>query len=61
VRSFWTFLTSAGLVTLAIFTLAARGSGSARKCEEAVTAAATSVEGVDGAEFTCKRSFGNPR
>jgi hypothetical protein len=60
VRTFWTFLTSAGLVTLVVVTLAACGTGSARKCEEALTAAATSVQGVVGAEFTCKRSFGNP-
>ncbi|MEV0953879.1 hypothetical protein [Promicromonospora sp. NPDC050249] len=60
-RTFWTFLTSTGLVTLVVITLAAcGGGGSARKCEEALTSAATSVEGVVGAEFTCKRSFGNP-
>lgn len=50
------FLTTAGLV----ITLAACGGGSARTCEEALTAAATSVEGVVEAEFTCERSFGNP-
>jgi ABC-type phosphate transport system substrate-binding protein len=60
VRTFWTFLTSTGLVTLVVITLAACGGGSVRKCEEALTSAATSVEGVVGAEFTCKRSFGNP-
>jgi hypothetical protein len=60
VRSFWTFLTSASLVTVVVATLAACGSGSARDCEQALTAAATSVDGVVGAEFTCKRSFGNP-
>jgi hypothetical protein len=60
VRSFWTFLTSASLVTVVVATLAACGSGSARGCEQALTAAATSVDGVVGAEFTCKRSFGNP-
>ncbi|MFD7024229.1 hypothetical protein [Promicromonospora sukumoe] len=59
-RTFWTFLTSTGLVTLVVLTLAACGTGSARKCEEALTAAATSVQNVVGAEFTCKRSFGNP-
>lgn len=60
-RTFWTFLTSTSLVTLVVITLAACGGGGAvRKCEEALTSAATSVEGVVEAEFTCKRSFGNP-
>lgn len=59
-RTFWTFLTSAGLVTLVVVTLAACSGGSVRRCEEALTAAATSVQGVVAAEFTCTRSFGNP-
>jgi hypothetical protein len=54
------FLASIGLVTAVVGTLAACGGGSARSCEEALTAAATSVDGVAGAEFTCERSFGNP-
>lgn len=49
-----------GLVTVVVGTLTACGGGAARSCEEALTAAATSVDGVVGAEFTCERSFGNP-
>lgn len=49
-----------GLATVVAGTLAACGGGTARSCEEALTAAATSVDGVVKAEFTCKRSFGNP-
>ena len=49
-----------GLATVVVGVLAACGGGAARACEEALTAAATSVEGVVGAEFTCERSFGNP-
>jgi hypothetical protein len=48
------------LVTVVVGALAACGDGGARSCEEALTAAATSVDGVVGAEFTCERSFGNP-
>ena len=49
-----------GLATVVVGTLAACGGGAARSCEEALTAAATSVDGVVSAEFTCERSFGNP-
>jgi hypothetical protein len=49
-----------GLATVVAGTLAACGGGAARACEEALTAAATSVDGVVRAEFTCERSFGNP-
>jgi hypothetical protein len=49
-----------GLVTVVVGALAACGGGAARSCEEALTAAATSVDGVVAAEFTCERSFGNP-
>lgn len=49
-----------GLVTVVVGTLTACGRGAERSCEEALTAAATSVEGVVEAEFTCERSFGNP-
>lgn len=52
-------LSSAALATVVAATLAACG-GSARACEEALTAAAMSVDGVVEAEFTCTRSFGNP-
>lgn len=45
---------------MVVATLAACGGGSSRACEEALTAAAMSVDGVVGAEFTCTRSFGNP-
>jgi hypothetical protein len=53
-------LASVGLATVVVGALAACGGGAARACEEALTAAATSVDGVVGAEFTCERSFGNP-
>ena len=49
-----------GLATVVAGALAACGGGAARACEEALTAAATSVDGVVAAEFTCGRSFGNP-
>lgn len=40
--------------------LAACGGDDARACEETLTSAARSVDGVVEAEFTCERSFGNP-
>lgn len=57
-RASWTFRVSVGLVLVA--TVAACGSGSARTCAQALTAAAKSVDGVAAAEFTCQESFGNP-
>jgi hypothetical protein len=40
--------------------LAACGGDDTRSCEEALTTAARSVDGVVAAEFTCERSFGDP-
>ena len=49
-----------GLLVAAVLALTACGGDDARTCEEALTTAATSVDGVVEAEFTCERSFGNP-
>lgn len=49
-----------GLLAVAVLMLAACGADDARSCEEALTTAARSVDGVVDAEFTCERSFGNP-
>lgn len=54
-------LTSAGLVAVVAATLVVCGSGSTPECEEALTAAATSVEGVVGAEFTLRSRLAVPR
>ncbi|TWD81370.1 hypothetical protein FB561_2483 [Kribbella amoyensis] len=59
-RSLRTVLTSVGLVGLVTLGPTSCGNGSASACEKALTTAATSVNGVVRAEFTCKRSFGNP-
>lgn len=48
------------LLAAAVLAVAACGGDDARTCEEALTTAAMSVDGVVEAEFTCTRSFGNP-
>lgn len=55
-----TLLASAGLAIAVASALTGCTARSERACEEALTAAATSVEGVAAAEFTCEESFGNP-
>jgi hypothetical protein len=57
-RGHRTLLASVGLA--AAVASALTGCTGTRACEEALTAAATSVEGVAAAEFTCEESFGNP-
>jgi hypothetical protein len=48
------------LAAAMLILLTACGGDDARACEEALTTAARSVDGVVEAEFTCERSFGNP-
>ncbi|GAB2482246.1 hypothetical protein [Nocardiopsis aegyptia] len=56
-RGHWTLLTSAGLAIAVVSALTGCTGGSERECEEALTAAAVSVEGVAAVEFTCEMSL----